>query len=134
MSAQPVRPFSRRRFLHGLTLAGTAGLLGLHPRPVAAEPPPETTRLRLVRNSGICVAPEYVAEELLRGEGFTEVQYVKKEGVDKQALASGEVDITLRFRGAFYHASGCGRPDRPAGGSPRRLFRTVRDGAGPGDP
>ena len=103
MSAQPVRPFSRRRFLHGLTLAGTAGLFGLHPRPVAAEPPPETTRLRLVRTSSICVAPEYVAEELLRGEGFTEVQYVKKKGtVDKpMALASGEVDITLYFSGPF---------------------------------
>ena len=43
MSTQHARPFSRRRFLGGLTLAGTAGLLGLHPRPVAAEPPPETT-------------------------------------------------------------------------------------------
>jgi NitT/TauT family transport system substrate-binding protein len=53
MRTQHARPFSRRQFLGGLTLAGTAGLLGLHPRPVAAEPPPETTRLRyLLNNSG----------------------------------------------------------------------------------
>ena len=25
---------------------------------------------------GICIAPQYVAEELLRAEGFTDVRYV----------------------------------------------------------
>src|SRR5215813_8700678 len=101
MRTQHARPFSRRRFLRGVTLVGTAGLLGVHPRPVAAEPPPETTRLRLVRGPGLCVAPEYVAEELLHGEGFTEVQYVKKESIlaKQTALASGEVDLTLWFGG-----------------------------------
>jgi hypothetical protein len=48
MSTQHTRPFSRRRFLGGLTLVGTAGLLGLCPRPVGSEPPPETTTLRLI--------------------------------------------------------------------------------------
>jgi NitT/TauT family transport system substrate-binding protein len=101
MSAQHADGWNRRRFLGGLTVAGTAGLLGLHARPVAAEPPPETTRLRLVRTVGICLAPEYVAEELLQGEGFTEVQYVNKQrSVDKQAaLDAGEVDLTLYFSG-----------------------------------
>src|SRR2546425_5996786 len=97
MSTQRVRGLSRRRFLGGVTLAGTAGVLGLHARPVAAEPPPETTRIRLIRRNSICVAPEYVAEELLQGEGFTQVQYVSTEnslGVFK-ALASGEADLTL---------------------------------------
>jgi NitT/TauT family transport system substrate-binding protein len=86
-----------------MTLTGTAGLLSLHPRPGAAEPPPETTRLRLARVPALCVAPEYVAEELLHGEGFTEVQYVKKEAtVAKQAaLAEGEVDLTTSFSGPF---------------------------------
>jgi NitT/TauT family transport system substrate-binding protein len=95
--------WTRRRVQGGLTLAGTAGLLGLHARPVAAEPPPETTTLRLARVPAICVAPEYVAEELLQGEGFTEVQYVKKEsGIAKQmALAAGEVDLTTVFSGPF---------------------------------
>jgi NitT/TauT family transport system substrate-binding protein len=91
--------WSRRKFL-GLTLAGTAGLLGLKPESIAAEPPPETTTVRLTQNlSGLCWASQYVAEELLQDEGFTEVQYIKKEGnvgVEK-ALASGEVDISTNY-------------------------------------
>jgi NitT/TauT family transport system substrate-binding protein len=61
--------WSRREFLGGLTLAGTAGLLGLQPGPVAAEPPPETTKIKLIKISGICIAPQYVAEELLQARG-----------------------------------------------------------------
>ena len=40
MRAQQAEGWTRRRFLGGLTLAGTAGLLGLRSMPVAAEPPP----------------------------------------------------------------------------------------------
>ena len=76
MRTQHARPCSRRRFLGGLTLAGTAGLLGLHPRPVAAEPPPETTTLRLAQTASICQAPQYVVEALFEAEGFTDVQFV----------------------------------------------------------
>jgi len=57
MSIQHARPFSRRRFLGGVTLAGTAGLLGLRAKPVAAVPPPETTRIRLGQTSSVCRAP-----------------------------------------------------------------------------
>ena len=39
--------WSRQEFVGGLTLAGTAGLLGLQPEYATAEPPPETTRLRV---------------------------------------------------------------------------------------
>jgi NitT/TauT family transport system substrate-binding protein len=91
--------WSRREFL-GLTLVGTAGLLGLKPEPVAAEPPPETTMLRLLRNPGdLCAAPQYVAEPLLRDEGFTEVQYVRIEGTAgiEKALTSGEADIGMNY-------------------------------------
>lgn len=91
--------FSRRRFLRGMTLAGTAGLLGWHPGRAAAQPPPETTRIRLVRIPSICQAPQYVAEELLRSEGFTEVHYLQKEGTAdiETALASGEADLNGHF-------------------------------------
>ena len=101
MSTQHARPFSRRRFLGGLMLAGTTGLLGWPPRPIAAEPPPETTRIRLVQIPSICQAPQYVAEELLRGEGFTDVQYIKKGGAlgITEALASGEAHINNHFAG-----------------------------------
>ena len=52
MSFRHARSSSRRSFLGGLTLAGTAGALGLLPRRAAAEPGPETTRLRLLPDRG----------------------------------------------------------------------------------
>jgi NitT/TauT family transport system substrate-binding protein len=101
MSLQQAAGWTRRRFLGGLTVAGTAGLLSLPAWRVAAEPPPETTTIRLMRRPVICVAPEYLAEEFLWGEGFTAVQYVKTTGgagVSK-ALASGEADLSMVFSG-----------------------------------
>jgi NitT/TauT family transport system substrate-binding protein len=95
--------WTRRRCIGGLTVAGAAGLLSLHARPVAAEPPPETTTLRLVKIAGICIAPQYVAEDFLWGEGFTEVQYVETmEGAGlTQALASGQAQLSLGFSAPF---------------------------------
>ena len=60
---------SRRDFLASASLAAAAGLVGVR-RPLADEGPLETTAIRLVRTSGICVAPIYIAEELLRAEGL----------------------------------------------------------------
>src|SRR5215218_3604368 len=93
--------WTRRRFLGGLTLAGAAQLLGLYAMPVAAEPPPETTTLRLDQRPSICAAPQYVAEELLQSEGFTNTRYVRMSGsvAVYKALAAGEIDITLSFVG-----------------------------------
>jgi NitT/TauT family transport system substrate-binding protein len=100
MTAPHAAGWSRRQFLGGLTLAGTAGLLGLYSRPVAAEPPPETTPLRLAKGPGVCLAPQYVAEDLLRGEGFTDIQYLTKGRVEtNEALASGEIHIAMGFVG-----------------------------------
>ena len=88
----------RREFVHGLTMTGTAALLGGLPAPASAEPPPETTRVRLTHRPVLCEAPNYVAEELLRAEGFTDVQYVKRpEGAAEDAPGAGEVDITMLF-------------------------------------
>ena len=100
MYIQQARPFSRRRFLGGLTLAGTVGFLGVHPRPVAAEPPPETTRLRLERTPGICSAPYYLAEEFLPGEGFTDVQWVDTRGASViESIAASKIDFGSNFIG-----------------------------------
>jgi NitT/TauT family transport system substrate-binding protein len=103
MRTQHASQFSRRRFLGGLALAGTAGLLGLHARPVAAQPPPETPKLTLVQVPSLCVAPQYVAEELLQAEGFHEVQYVKTiaGAANMRALATGEADLSTDFAGPF---------------------------------
>ena len=57
-----------------MTLAGATALLGVRPASAAAEPPPETTILRLAQGSGACIAPQYVAEELFRSEGFNELK------------------------------------------------------------
>jgi NitT/TauT family transport system substrate-binding protein len=68
---------------------------------VAAEPPPETTRLRLAHTPAICLAPHYVAEELLQAEGFTDVQYVTipSDEAAAKALAAGHLDFTLYTAG-----------------------------------
>jgi len=71
-------PFTRREFIAGGSALGAASLLGLSPT-AAAEPPPEITTIRIAHWSAICTAPQYVAEPLLRAEGFTDIQYL--EGV-----------------------------------------------------
>jgi NitT/TauT family transport system substrate-binding protein len=101
MRASYAEHWSRREFLGELTLAGTAGLLGVRPEQAAAEPPPETRRIRLVRIPSICRAPQYIAEDLLRGEGFTDVEYLRKAGggASAKALAVGEADLSMNFIG-----------------------------------
>jgi NitT/TauT family transport system substrate-binding protein len=92
---------SRRQFVSRLAVAGTAGLLRLRPEVVVAEPLPETTRIRLVRSPAICISPLYLAEDLFRLEGFTEVEYVqfKSGNLFTQAVAAGQVDFALNFIG-----------------------------------
>src|ERR1700745_2690280 len=66
---------TRRRFLTLTALAGAAGVLPPS-RIRAAEPPLETTTVRLPKIPVICFAPQYVCEELLRAEGFTDIRYI----------------------------------------------------------
>jgi NitT/TauT family transport system substrate-binding protein len=102
---------NRRDFVRGTTFAGTAAVLGLRQGPVEAEPAPETTRIRLAQIPGICVAPQYVAEELLRAEGFGDVQYVKfGSGTMYKAFADGDVDISMAFVAPFIMQVDAGAP------------------------
>jgi NitT/TauT family transport system substrate-binding protein len=92
---------SRRRFLATLSSAGAAGLIGSSDS-LAQEAPPETTTIRLTKIPGICIAPQYVAEELLKSEGFTDVQYVDVANTDiYPAFASNTVDISMAFVAPF---------------------------------
>jgi NitT/TauT family transport system substrate-binding protein len=92
---------TRRDLLRRLALAGGVHLFS-RPVPVAAEPPPETRTVKLIRDPAICIAPLYMAEELLRDEGFTDVQYVQTTG--------GQDDIKLAASGAIdFHAGFVGR-------------------------
>jgi NitT/TauT family transport system substrate-binding protein len=92
---------SRRRFLTNVAFAGAAGLGGFRPwgKALAAEPPPEITTIRFGKVPGICIAPQYVAEELLRAEGFTEVRYVPTASglAQVKAIGDGELDLHLSF-------------------------------------
>jgi NitT/TauT family transport system substrate-binding protein len=103
----------RRRFLQGAIRSGLSGaglaLLagceggGRTAGPAAPEPPLETTRLRLGQTSTVCLAPQYLAQEFLPAEGFTDVSYVQI-GVGDLALkpvASGDVDISMNFSGTL---------------------------------
>jgi NitT/TauT family transport system substrate-binding protein len=98
---------SRRTFVAGAAGLGLSGarlaLLAGCGRPGAGPPPAdaplETTTLRLVQVGSVCTAPEYVAGELLRAEGFTEVQYLK--GVGAKALGSDQADISMNFVAPF---------------------------------
>ena len=103
MRAHRPESWSRREFVRTLTLAGTAELLAARAAPAAAEPPPETTRLAIVQRPGICFAPQYVAEALLRAEGFSDVTYVKKTTTieNYEALASGTAHLGFGYAAAL---------------------------------
>ena len=110
MRIQHTRPFSRRRFLGAMTLAGTAGLLGLPAKRVAAEPPPRRPRL------GGCGAPPSAWPPIMSlknccTEGFTEVRHVQTSvQLWTQAVLSGEVDIVLNFVGPLLVRLDAGDP------------------------
>jgi NitT/TauT family transport system substrate-binding protein len=90
---------SRRDFMKKAALTGAAAYLGFDNEIAAAAPPLETTRIRFSQMKPACWAPQYMAEEFLYKEGFTDVQYIKrpKEDTLKQHLASGEVDLAVSF-------------------------------------
>jgi NitT/TauT family transport system substrate-binding protein len=101
MSDHRSEGWSRREFLTKATLAGAAGIFGVKPNSIAAEPPLETTRIRLVQVAGICPAPQYVAKELLAGEGFTDIQYVFAGVYPYLLIGSGAIDISMAFVAPF---------------------------------
>jgi NitT/TauT family transport system substrate-binding protein len=90
--------WGRREFLGGM--ADTVGLLSLARR-AEAEPPPETTTIRLTHDPeypSICWAQQFVAEELLRTEGFTDVRYVKPiDGSEIKSMIANELDFSGSF-------------------------------------
>src|SRR5215469_13043579 len=90
---------SRRRFLAGLSGISAAALL---PAPcLATEGSLETTSVRLPNffDAGICTAPQYVVDELLRAEGFTDFRRVMMPAATTtpDGIAQGMVDFGLNF-------------------------------------
>lgn len=104
--------YSRRRFLAGLSAASAAGLAG-SAKPAYAEPPPETTTVRLpMAFRAVCEAPKNVAGELLRAEGFVDVLYVEPPiDADWMVLtARGELDFLVDFAPPHITAIEAGLP------------------------
>ena len=81
----------RRHFLASASLAAAAGVLGARSA-LADEGPPEVTTSGWPAIPGICVAPGYIADELLRAEGFTDIRYLP-DTRHGDAVARGEVDF-----------------------------------------
>src|SRR6516162_8188338 len=85
---------TRRRFLTTLSAAGAAGLVRVPPS-LAADGAPETTTVRILKIPAICLAPQYVGEELLRAEGFTDIRYVEAQSpFPVDAIGRGEADLS----------------------------------------
>jgi len=112
MSHQHNNHWSRRKFLSATALAGTGAMLGWPSELSAAEPPPETKRIRLIRITSTCHTPQYLAEDLLRGEGFANVEYITRaSSADvSPALAAGEADINMNFSGPVLVNLDAGQP------------------------
>jgi NitT/TauT family transport system substrate-binding protein len=90
---------------------GTVGLIG-GTAARAADDPPETPSIRLQKIPGVCIAPGYVAEDMLRAEGFTDIQYVDVGGGNPSAqlLARGELDFAINFVAAYLPLVDAGEP------------------------
>ena len=120
---------TRRRFLTTLSMAGAAGLVRV-PLALAAEGALETTTVRIFANRpGICVAPQYIAEALLRAEGFTDVRFVGLTAITGAPAArrSGPATpISPSLCGASRHRDRWRRSDHGPGGGACRLLRIVR--------
>jgi NitT/TauT family transport system substrate-binding protein len=87
---------SRRDFLAAMSAASAAGFIGTRAS-LADDGPPETTTVRLRYDPGICIAPWFIAQDLLRAEGFNDVRYVPVPAgaTTTQMIARGEIDFAL---------------------------------------
>ncbi|MFI0848975.1 ABC transporter substrate-binding protein [Mesorhizobium sp. IMUNJ 23232] len=92
---------SRRHFLAGVLATSSAGLFNAGPSNAAEELPLETTSVRLPRwiDGAYCWAGLYLAGELLRADGFTDVQYIQGDPkVDQWVwIANGDTDFSVNY-------------------------------------
>jgi len=86
---------SRRRFVARVSALGGGAALNIFSKASCAEPPPDIERIRLVQAPTYCLAPQYLAEDLLRAEGFADIQYVNTVASIVPPLAVGAADISM---------------------------------------
>src|SRR6516165_10651804 len=112
---------TRRRFLT-TAVAAAAGLVGTA-RALPAEGALETTSVTLAKTPALCTAPQFIAEELLRAEGFTEIRYVETIAPEiPSAVGAGKVDFSMAYASQFVAAIDAGEPVTLLGGSCFELF------------
>jgi NitT/TauT family transport system substrate-binding protein len=103
---------SRRDFLACASLAGAASLLG-RDECFAQEASPETSTVRIPTGTLICNAPTYIADELLRDEGFTDIQHVPvtpDSGGGPDPMERGELDFAMVYTPPMIAAIEAGSP------------------------
>ena len=102
---------TRRRVVASLALAALPPLVRIFPTR-AAEPGPETTRIRLVKQNGVCTAPALIADELLRAEGFRDIESVPlpSSAEVSATVGSGRADFGLHFSASIITALDAGLP------------------------
>ena len=100
---------TRRCFLATLSFAGAATLLRAPPS-FSGDAALETSPLRLAKTPDICGAPQYVAEQLLRAEGFTDIRYVDVPNPTAGWIGRGDVDFSFGFASALLTAIDAGAP------------------------
>lgn len=92
IAGQHAGRLTRRRFL---ATVGAASLLAPRRTP-ATEPPSEVQKIRFVHYPAICLAPQLLAEELLRLDGFTDVEYVRLSSNNAaNQVAQGVADLSM---------------------------------------
>ena len=88
---------NRRDFISGIAAAAGGSLL-LPASMCAAEGAPETTSITLAKSPALCNAPQFIAEELLRAEGFTEIRFVEMIAPEVSSMVGlGRVDFNMHF-------------------------------------
>jgi NitT/TauT family transport system substrate-binding protein len=109
-NVRAVESSTRREFLvRAATLSG-ASVLGMT-GPASAEPALDTTRLRMPATPGICVMPQYVAEQFMRAEGFATVEYVNFRNIGPSGhVTTGEADMAMDAIGPVIAQIDTGRP------------------------
>jgi len=112
MRKTPNHDTRRRDFLAGASVLSVASIFGVKGHAAAAEL--ETRRIRIPTAPGICLAPQLISEELLRLEGFSQIEYVQVnyDEFPSQAamVAAGKADLTADAAITLTYLAEMGKP------------------------
>jgi NitT/TauT family transport system substrate-binding protein len=100
---------TRRGFLGGIAATGAASLSGTR-WAEAAEGSLETTTVRIQKPGGLCGSSLYIAEELLRAEGFTDIRYADAPDASAIGTVHGEVDFSPAYASQCVRTIDAGEP------------------------